>query len=85
MEGIFFSVFPHFWRRRFLSVFCINSSIHIFLNFDSFVAPFITNITHSIKRGMEYLAPIIEERRRLLDKYGDEWVDKPVSRSHLLL
>jgi hypothetical protein len=36
---------------------------------------------------MKYLGPIIEERRKHLDKreYGEAWVDKPVCRSRSLL
>ncbi|KAH0837795.1 hypothetical protein J3R83DRAFT_5979 [Lanmaoa asiatica] len=52
---------------------------------DSFIALFIPNITQSTERAMKHLAPIIEERQRCLDKYGNNWVDKPVCRSYLLL
>ena len=42
---------------------------------------FLTNINQSNQRGMKLLGPIIEERKRSLDEYGNDWVDKPVSRS----
>lgn len=33
---------------------------------------------------MKYLAPIIEARRRFLEKDGDDWADKPVCQFYLL-
>lgn len=39
----------------------------------------LTNVPRSIARGTRHLRPIIEERFRLMEEYGDnEWTDKPV-------
>jgi hypothetical protein len=36
------------------------------------------NIDAQIQRGMEHLDPIIKDRQRCLDEYGEEWEEKPV-------
>ncbi|KIJ13842.1 hypothetical protein PAXINDRAFT_80222 [Paxillus involutus ATCC 200175] len=41
------------------------------------VARFMTSVPRSARRGMKYLGPIIEERRRHLEEYGKDWADKP--------
>ena len=38
----------------------------------------MTDTPGSMKRGMKHLAPIIEERLKFLEEYGNDWADKPV-------
>lgn len=38
-----------------------------------------TKVESQVRRQMRHLGPIIEERRRGLEEYGDDWEDKPVS------
>jgi len=37
----------------------------------------MVNIDAQIQRGMEHLDPIIKDRQRCLDEYGEEWEEKP--------
>jgi len=49
--------------------------------FPNFLAPlvarFLTSIPGSTRRGIRLLGPIIEERQKYLEKYGNAWADKP--------
>lgn len=38
----------------------------------------ITRVPKLVDTSERLLAPIIEERRKCLEMYGDEWADKPV-------
>ncbi|KAG8219260.1 cytochrome P450 [Butyriboletus roseoflavus] len=40
-------------------------------------ARLFTSVSQSIQRGRKLLEPIIEERRKYINEYGKEWVDKP--------
>jgi len=44
---------------------------------EPFMALFIKNPALNCARGMQYLAPIIKERQRCIDKFGDSWAEKP--------
>ncbi len=37
-----------------------------------------TSRKESVDRVLKYVAPVIEERRRNMELYGQEWADKPV-------
>ncbi|KIK79214.1 hypothetical protein PAXRUDRAFT_161911 [Paxillus rubicundulus Ve08.2h10] len=41
------------------------------------VARFMTNVPGSTGRAIKHLGPMIEDRRKHLDKYGKAWADKP--------
>ncbi|KIJ13840.1 hypothetical protein PAXINDRAFT_80216 [Paxillus involutus ATCC 200175] len=41
------------------------------------VVRFMTSVPGSVRRAMNHLGPIIEERRKHLDEYGKDWADKP--------
>jgi hypothetical protein len=41
------------------------------------MAHILTNVPRSIKRGHKHLKPIIEERYEMMEKFGDNWEDKP--------
>ncbi|KAF9237104.1 cytochrome P450 [Melanogaster broomeanus] len=43
----------------------------------SVVARFMTSVPGSTRRGVKHLGPIIEERKKCLEKYGPAWADKP--------
>jgi len=48
--------------------------------FPDFVAPLVARFftePGSMKRGINHLQPIIEQRRRHLDEYGSDWPEKP--------
>ncbi|EGN93634.1 hypothetical protein SERLA73DRAFT_189361 [Serpula lacrymans var. lacrymans S7.3] len=49
--------------------------------FPAFMAPlvakFLTSVPGSIRRAIKHLQPIIEERRRYIEEYGDDWAEKP--------
>ncbi|KAF9237102.1 cytochrome P450 [Melanogaster broomeanus] len=49
--------------------------------FPKFMAPlvarFMTSIPGSTRRAMKHLRPIVEERQKSLDEYGDAWAGKP--------
>ncbi|KAG9310148.1 cytochrome P450 [Chiua virens] len=53
----------------------------VILGFPRFLAPFVahfmTDVPGSTKCGMKHLGPIIEERLKYLEEYGDKWADKP--------
>lgn len=36
-----------------------------------------------LERAGKHLRPLIEERRKMVEELGDDWTDKPVSRSTL--
>ena len=43
------------------------------------VAGFLfSKVRETHRRAKVHLGPIIEERRRMYEKYGDDWPDKPV-------
>ena len=39
----------------------------------------ITRVPKLIDTSERLLAPTIEERRKCMEMYGDDWADKPVS------
>ena len=45
---------------------------------DRIAGRFLTKVPASIDQGVRHLEPLIRERYAMLDKYGDEWEDKPV-------
>jgi len=49
--------------------------------FPGFLAPlvarFMTTVPGSVRRAMEHLAPMIEQRQKCYEQYGDAWADKP--------
>ena len=45
----------------------------------SFVARFVTESKRGLKKGEEFLGPILRERSSKMDTLGGEWPDKPVS------
>ncbi|KDQ57928.1 hypothetical protein JAAARDRAFT_34744 [Jaapia argillacea MUCL 33604] len=49
--------------------------------FPSFLKPLagrlFTNVPASIERGMKHLQPLIEERLKCMEEYGEDWSDKP--------
>ncbi|KAF8844235.1 cytochrome P450 [Paxillus ammoniavirescens] len=50
--------------------------------FPKVLAPFVVrffmpSVPESVRRCMNHLGPIIEERRKHLEEYGKDWVDKP--------
>ena len=40
---------------------------------------FLTRVRNDIQEVIVHLRPLIEERQRMLEKYGTDWADKPVS------
>ena len=48
------------------------------LHMDRIAGRFLTKVPASIDQGVRHLEPLIRERYAMLDKYGDEWEDKPV-------
>ena len=38
----------------------------------------ITPRNDSINKVLKHIGPVIEERRRNMELYGDDWADKPV-------
>ncbi|KIK72385.1 hypothetical protein PAXRUDRAFT_22046 [Paxillus rubicundulus Ve08.2h10] len=42
-----------------------------------FVARFMKSVPGSVRGCMDHLGPIIEERRKYLEEYGEDWADKP--------
>ncbi|KAF9233835.1 cytochrome P450 [Melanogaster broomeanus] len=64
--------------RFTLDAFKASVIIGFFPNFMTpLVAPLVTTAPGNIRRGMKLLRPIIEERQKQLDEYGDTWADKP--------
>lgn len=45
----------------------------------STVSSFASRAKKSVRRGGQYLKPILNERKEMLIEYGDGWKDKPVS------
>ncbi|KAH9895701.1 cytochrome P450 [Cubamyces lactineus] len=49
--------------------------------FPSFMKPFIGRIfgssARNMRRAIPILKPMMDERRRMMEKYGDDWPDKP--------
>ena len=60
------SYHPYFYEARNLT---LNSS---------FVARFVTESKLGLKKGEEFLGPILRERSSKMDELGGEWRDKPV-------
>ena len=50
---------------------------------NSLAAQFVTNVPKNIRRGVEHIRPIVEERRQYLNEYGKDWTEKPVGRKYL--
>ena len=48
-------------------------------------AKFLTDLPKSVDRGVKHLEPIIRERYAMMEKYGDDWSDKPVGGSTMAL
>ena len=38
----------------------------------------ITRVPKLVNKAERLLAPLIEERRKCMEMYGDDWADKPV-------
>lgn len=74
-------LFPNFLKPLVASIACPSSEPGSQLR-DSFAARFFTKVVQSNERGRRLLGPIIEERKRYLDEYGDQWADKPVGEPH---
>ena len=66
------------WSRRSLAVVCVR---HSFQCSDRTAVRLFTNIYRDLQRGRKLLGPIIEERLRSLNEYGNEWAGKPVGQS----
>ncbi|KAF9235144.1 cytochrome P450 [Melanogaster broomeanus] len=45
--------------------------------FDSLVSRCLTGVSRSVRRGMKHLRPIIEERQKYVEKYGNKVADQP--------
>lgn len=45
---------------------------------DRFAGRYFTTVPKSIERGVKHIGPIIRERYENMEKYGDNWQDKPV-------
>ena len=65
------SYHPYFYEARNLT---LNSS---------FVARFVTESKRGLKKGEEFLGPILRERSSRMDTLGGEWSDKPASASQI--
>ena len=51
----------------------------VMLNFNrSIAAGLVTRVPQTVKRTQAYLEPIIRERYRCMEEYGENWADKPV-------
>ncbi|TFY79745.1 hypothetical protein EWM64_g4272 [Hericium alpestre] len=55
---------------------------HVLSPFPELIKPLLarmilTNLEGSVETGLKHLKPIIEDRRRKLDLYGDNWENKP--------
>nr|BEI74071.1 cytochrome P450 monooxygenase [Trametes versicolor] len=37
----------------------------------------VGNATRNVRRAVPYVAPLVEERRRLMEEYGEDWSEKP--------
>ena len=48
----------------------------------SLVARFVTESKKGLKKGEEFLGPLLRERLGQMDKFGGEWSDKPVGVRH---
>ena len=46
--------------------------------FCSAAAFLFTKVPTTVRRTQAYLEPIIKERYRCMEEYGDNWADKPV-------
>jgi hypothetical protein len=80
---VFLQRFPTFLKTQVLSLsFFLDTYLEYLI---SFVTHFIKDPARNSARGMQYLGPIIEERQKCLDKFGDSWVEKPVRRTSLVL
>ncbi|KIM76338.1 hypothetical protein PILCRDRAFT_797492 [Piloderma croceum F 1598] len=40
-------------------------------------ASLLTNLNAHVRHGMRHLAPVIQDRQRHIDEYGQDWDDKP--------
>ena len=49
-----------------------------------FAKHFVTNLPARLAQAVKHLGPVIKERYRLLELYGDNWNEKPVRRRPLL-
>ncbi|KAI0827308.1 cytochrome P450 [Trametes gibbosa] len=49
--------------------------------FKPVVGRMVSNVSASIRQAVPYLAPVIDERRRLMEQHGDDWADKPATAS----
>ena len=50
---------------------------------DSTASWLFTSVNQGQQRGRKLLGPMIEERRKYLKEYENNWADKPVSQTHL--
>jgi hypothetical protein len=51
------------------------------LYFTSIAVSLLTNINAQVRRGMRHLVPVIQDRQRHIDEYGQDWDNKPVCSS----
>ena len=43
-----------------------------------FIGRIVGNSTKNIRRAIPILKPMMDERRRMMEEFGEEWPDKPV-------
>ena len=54
----------------------------LFALFASIVGPLISSANKERRKMMKVIAPVVDERREMLAKFGNEWTDRPVSIFH---
>ena len=42
------------------------------------VGRIVGNSTKNIRRAIPILKPVMDERKRMMEEFGEEWPDKPV-------
>ena len=45
----------------------------------SIISRMLTNLPSQVGQEIEFIRPIVEERFAMMEEYGEEWNDKPVS------
>ena len=47
----------------------------------SIVSRMLSNLPSQVRQEIEFIRPMVEERFRKMEEYGEDWDDKPVCRT----